>query len=298
MATAVPAIDRAVAVLSFLRKRPFEGFTLSDIARETGVHKATCAAILTTMANHGMVSKSEPRKYTLGPELVGLSQAYRERYPAYTIGRSEIWNLAERTGVSCSAAVVDGDEVVILDIVGDTQPAHLASRIGLRVPLVPPNGTIFKAWGTADELNPWLDAMIRDFGGDRGQHVSAISAIRARGFSLGSEHDLHVELDEALRRLASVAGDPAGIEVAMMLVDKIRNYQGFGSRPGADDEPVNYLGGPVFGRDMRVVMSVNLFGRPGQIRRADVSKLGNELLATTTKITDMIGGVRPPGYGA
>src|ERR1700722_14161995 len=101
MPTAVPAVDRASAVLRFLAGRPDEAIALSDVARETGVHKATCASILTVLTEQGLVTRDDRRRYSLGPELLRLGHAYTQRFPAFIAGRRELLKLSERLGLSC-----------------------------------------------------------------------------------------------------------------------------------------------------------------------------------------------------
>jgi hypothetical protein len=121
---------------------------------------------------------------------------------------------------------------------------------------------------------------------------AAISTIRTRGYSLGSEQDFDVHLEAALKRLAREDSDVRGLTVAMMVADKIRNYAGTAEEHGSD-EPVNYIVGPVFGPDERVIMSFNLYGAPGQIRRRDVDGYAAELLKTTGRVTSAVRGVAP-----
>jgi DNA-binding IclR family transcriptional regulator len=299
MPTAVPALDRAVAILTLLRNRPLESFSLSDFSRETGIHKATCAAILRTMESHGLVSRSSNLRYTLGPALVGLAQAYRDRFQPFIVGRPEIWRLAERVHLSCSATVLDGDDMVVLDIYGDTQPSHLPMRIGTRLQMAPPLGSVFTAWRDPEAVSKWLDEIETLFEGDRINHLTSLATVRARGFALGVEQDFHVEFAAVLREAAKAeTQDQGAVWVATMIADKMRNIQMSGATPDTEDEPVNYLVAPVFGRDSQVVMSVNMFGQFGEIRRRDIDRIGEELLKTTSRITHRIGGVFPPGYRA
>jgi DNA-binding IclR family transcriptional regulator len=299
MATAVPAVDRAASILAYLKERQFDAHSLSDIAHGTGIHKATCAAILTALANHKLVSRDgDTLRYTLGPELIGLAQAYREQHRAFTIGRAEMYRLAIDVGLSCSATVVDGSDLVTVDIFGDTRPSHMPHRIGRIVPFTPPNGTVFKAWSSPEEVELWLDEAERQGGGDRDKLLAAVGAIRARGYSLGSEHDFHVELDRALKYLSEHGGEANRASVAAVVADRIRRFQDAGIDPNSDEAYYTFLLGPVFDHDGRVVMSVNLFGDPGDIRARDLKRLGPRLLETTDAITRMVGGVRPPDFAA
>ncbi|WP_432825613.1 IclR family transcriptional regulator [Dactylosporangium sp. CA-092794] len=293
MPTPVPAIDRAMQVLDLLAERPTEPMTLSDIARATGIHKATCASVLNTMTAHGLVHRDAARRYTVGSRLPGLGHAYARRFQPFVIGRPDVIDLVAETGLSCAVIVRDGDEVVVLDMLGNSRPAHLYMRIGSRVPLAPPVGTIFKAWAPARELDEWVDRMCTEFGGDRTAYTSSIAALRARGYSLGGEHDVHLELEAALRRVAKDPADNHVLDVALLVANKIRNY----TTGGIDeDEPLNSVIGPVFNADSQVVMTLNLYGELGSARLQDLPRLVPPLLATANRITQKTGGVLPAGY--
>jgi DNA-binding IclR family transcriptional regulator len=286
--TRVPAVDRSTLILTLFASRPYDEFSLSEIARETGIHKATCASILMALYGHGLVTRTDARTYRLGSRLVSLSAAYLQRYRTYVEGRRDMVRLADRLDLSCSATIVDGGEMVVLDIIGDTQPTHVRHRIGARIPLLPPVGTVFRAWGSTEEVLNWLDQMDAHYGGDRASHLKSISDIRSRGYSVGGEQDLHIELDTAIKTISDDDSDSRQLAVAMIIADRLRNRS-----PEDGGETVNYISAPVFGPEGDVVMSVNLFGRPGQIRRADVDRIASELLVTTDSITRRTGGVLP-----
>ncbi|GAA1840048.1 hypothetical protein GCM10009836_19140 [Pseudonocardia ailaonensis] len=292
MPTAVPALDRTVQILDLLGDRPLDPLTLSDVARATGIHKATCASTLNTLESYGMVHRDESRRYTIGSRFVGLSHAYARRYPGFVRGREEMVRLAARSGLSCAVIVREGEDLVILDMLGNTQPAHLQMRTGQRVPLVPPVGTIFKAWAGPEELGDWIDRMQAGFGGDRDVYLGAVSALRARGFSLGGEHDLQLQLEEVSRATARQADDRV-LEVALIVADKIRNY----STAADGDEPVNSVIGPVFGPDGQVTMTLNLYGELGSVRQRDLDRITPRLLETCARVTQLAGGRLPDGFG-
>ncbi len=136
--------------------------------------------------------------------------------------------------------------------------------------------------------------MQHEFGGDRATYLGAVAALRSRGYSLGGEHDVNLELEAAIRRINSAHdGDERVLEVALIVANKIRNYQG----PGApDDEPVNSVIGPVFDHTGQVVMTLNLFGELGEIRSKDLSGITPQLLETTIRITQKTGGRLPTGF--
>lgn len=285
----MPAVDRAVSILQLLTTTWDRRLSLSEISRETAIHKATCAAVLARLVAHGCVRRHPDKSYSIGPEMVTMAFGYARTHPGFAFARQEMFGLAERTGLGSSICVPDGDEMVILDMAGDVQPRYLPSRIGRRIPLAPPLGTVFKAWSTPDEVQRWLSLMASEYDLDFEDQVRVISTIRSRGYSLGSEQDFDIKLDAVVRRLEREDSDLTGISVALMLADKIRAYRGAGD-VDESARSVDYIVGPVFDHRGAVVMSVQLIGAPEQIALSQVDSLAATLLAATGRITSHIGG--------
>jgi DNA-binding IclR family transcriptional regulator len=293
MASPVPALDRAMNIFDLLSQKPLERLTLSEIARATGIHKATCASMLATMVSHGLVRRDDTRRYSIGSRLVNLGYSFTQRFPPLVVGRMDVLQFVARSGLSCAVIGREDDELVILDILGNAEPAHLQMRIGDRVPLVPPVGTIFKAWAGGDELSQWLEEMSREFGGTMSSYESAVAALRARGFSLGGEHDINLELEDALQAARREGEDGRVLEVALIVANKIRNYS---VAEGTDAEPINSVIVPIFDADANVVATLNAFGEFGSVRMGDLPKIVPDLLSTAVRITQKAGGILPPGF--
>jgi DNA-binding IclR family transcriptional regulator len=285
--TPVPAVDRAIAIVNFLADNPHASFSLSEIARRTGIHKATSVALLSRLTAHGFVVRDDSKHYSLGPASLGLSFQYSQRFPGFVDARAEMFRLADKLGLGSSICAIDTDELVILDVAGNLQPRHLPTRVGRRIPLVPPSGTVFKAWAGADEIKAWLSAMAERYELDESAQLQVIASIRARGYSLGSEQDFDIKLDTVLRKLESEDLDTRSVSMALMVADKLRGYR------GSAGDSVDYLVAPIFNSSGTVFMSLQLFGEPGQITRDQVEPLSVELLRATGRITRHIHGVMP-----
>ena len=293
MPTSVPALDRAADILRFLGASPRSRFTLSEVARGTSISKATCSSVLSALEGHQMVHRDALLRFGLGDALLQLAEARRLHFPAFDAARGEAARLAGTTGLSVAIIARDGEDLVILDMLGDTQPAHLHMRMGMRVPLQPPIGTIFKAWAPTKEIDEWVDRLMAEFGGERSVHLSAIATMRSRKYSLGGEHDLNLELEAALRRLDRHDSDVRALEVALVVADKIRNFQSSDGR--RSDDLVNSLIGPIFDNDGSVSMTLNVYGPLGTIRRSDLPNLVPVVLQASAAVTARTGG-RLPAY--
>lgn len=282
-----------MGVLTHLAEHPRERFTLSEVARACGLSKATSASILATLETHGMVTRDPGLRYGLGDHPLRLAEARRAQFPAWESAREQAARLAGRTGFSVALIARERDDLVILDMIGDSRPNHLHMRIGMRVPLAPPIGTIFKAWSPVEEIDAWVEALVAEFGGDRHRHLSAIAALRSRGYSLGGEADLHLGLEAALARLNRRDDDTRALEVALVVADKIRNFD---RDPEHADAPVNSVIGPVFGPDGDVVLTMNLYGPLGTIAEHDLPELVPPLLQAAAAVTQRTGGRLPTSW--
>src|SRR4051812_46463898 len=70
-----PAVSRACAVLRALAEHP-DGLTLSGLARLTGTPPSTLLAIVGSLAEAHVVSKSDLKRYRLDVGIFQLGQAY------------------------------------------------------------------------------------------------------------------------------------------------------------------------------------------------------------------------------
>jgi DNA-binding IclR family transcriptional regulator len=71
-----PSVSRVVSLLNLLGEREGDFLTLSDIARELGLNKATAHGILTALTEATyIVRHPQDKGYTLGPGIVRVGRA-------------------------------------------------------------------------------------------------------------------------------------------------------------------------------------------------------------------------------
>jgi DNA-binding IclR family transcriptional regulator len=283
-----PAIERSIAVLNLLASRPAERYSLSEIAREVGLNKATAHATLWALTDAGyLVRDAEAKTYGLGPALVALGSAARQSQPAVDAAAPEMQALSEDLGLNCVASAGIGDEIVILARTGAPRPFEIAVLPGQRLPLLPPIGAVFVAWRPNKEIDAWLrrlgplgDAAVKRF-------RQAIDAVRTRGYSVGLEGDAQLLLQALRREGANGPTVEEGIkglrneDYALVEVDPKKTYR------------LSHVGAPVFGADGVVALGLFLIGFQGRVDGRQVERFAERLQTASERVTKAVHG-RPP----
>src|SRR6478672_7781134 len=75
--TPSPAVERACDVLRHLARHPDETFSVSALAKELTIPRATCDAILQGLAEGAFVTRDDDLRYRLGPSCIAVGDAAR-----------------------------------------------------------------------------------------------------------------------------------------------------------------------------------------------------------------------------
>lgn len=130
----VPAVDRAIRVLELLSAAP-HGMSLAQLAVQTNVPKSTMFRILHTLHEHSIIVEDPERKlFSLGMKLLGWGNAALARLDLKTIAHPHLLKLAHETRESFYLALLDHDEIVIVDRADTPEIWKMVTRLGLRSP--------------------------------------------------------------------------------------------------------------------------------------------------------------------
>jgi DNA-binding IclR family transcriptional regulator len=279
-----PAVERSIAVLNLLAAHPGERYTLSEIARDLRLNKATLHAILWALTEAGyLVRDPEGKSYGLGPALVAVGTAALSSFSSAEVARPEMDALAEELGLDCIASTVIHGEIVILARAGTPRPFGIVLQPGQRLPLIPPLGAVFVAWSGPEEIETWLGRLGPISVETRERFRDAIGAVRERGYSVGLEGDAH--LLQALRGEGETVEEAVkGLrreEYALIDLDRKATYR------------LNHVGAPVFGPDGRVALGLFLIGFQGRVPGKDVEVAADRLATAASAVTGAIHGREP-----
>lgn len=274
-----------MAVLNHLAAQPRERFTLSELARELELNKATAHALLATLVDTGYLVRHEDDKtYALGPALIAIGNAALASYPAATLVQEPMDRLAAELDLACVASTAIAGEIVILAAAGSPRPLGINVQPGLRLPLVPPLGTVFVAWAGPRAIDRWLNRLGPDATEeDLDRYRRALEVVRQRGFSVGLGGDEQQRLVESLQSSSGRRRPPSAPGEEYALVEL------------ADSAPytLNHIGAPVFGPDGRVALAMFLIGFRGQIPASEVPRYAERLVEEANAVTAKLHGVVP-----
>jgi IclR family pca regulon transcriptional regulator len=182
------ALARGLRVIqSFDRDR--RQLSLSDVAKLVDLPRASVRRTLHTLVQLGF-AETDGKLFRLTPRVLTLAGAYLLSNPIASILQPAAERLSAQINASCSAAVLDGDDIVMIVHASPSRILPLSAQVGLRLPAFTSSlGRIILANFGDAELDAFL-ARIRpqkltdQTVIDKKQLRRAILQARANGFSL------------------------------------------------------------------------------------------------------------------
>ncbi|MES2481710.1 MAG: IclR family transcriptional regulator C-terminal domain-containing protein [Pseudomonadota bacterium] len=107
--------------------------TLTDVATRTGLTRAGARRILLTLQTLGYV-ESDGKLFSLTPRILDLGFAYLSSMPMWNVAEPVMDVLVEQVKESCSAAVLEGTDIVYVLRVSTRKIMRNSLGIGSRLP--------------------------------------------------------------------------------------------------------------------------------------------------------------------
>lgn len=192
--------------------------TLSDVARRTGLTRATARRFLLTLIDLGFM-RSDGRLFRLTPQVLNLGHAYLSSLRLPQIAQPHLQELSEEVGESSSVAVLDGTDIVYVARVSLQRIMTVAITVGTRFPAYATSmGQVLLADLDArdrqliferTDLTPLTPHTITD----RTQIEAELAAVRENGYSLNDQ-----QLEVGLVSLAAPVWGSGGRVIAAVNV--------------------------------------------------------------------------------
>jgi IclR family pca regulon transcriptional regulator len=130
--------------------------TLSDIAKLVHLPRASVRRTLHTLVQLGYAETND-RLYRLTPRVLNFARAYLQSNAISDIVQPAIERLSEEIGESCSAAVLDGEDIMMIAHASPKRIIPVSDQIGFRLPAIATSlGRVLLAALEDQQLNKFL----------------------------------------------------------------------------------------------------------------------------------------------
>ncbi len=107
--------------------------TIADVARMTGLSRATARRCLITLARIGY-AETDGRHFALTPRVLQLGYAYLSSTPLTAVLQNALERLSEEIGESSSASLLDGRDIVYVARAATKRIMSVGLSVGSRLP--------------------------------------------------------------------------------------------------------------------------------------------------------------------
>ena len=211
----VQSFARGLEVIrSFSAQSPRQ--TLSEVATRTGLTRAGARRILLTLQTLGYV-ESDGKLFRLTARMLDLGFAYLSSLPIWNLAEPLMETLAGQVRESCSAAVLDGTDIVYVMRVSTHKIMRIGLGVGSRLPAYCTSmGRMLLSALPPDQMMQVLlaserSARTRYTLTDPDELAAKIAQVRRQGWSMVNQ-----ELEEGLVSMAAAITDRTGQTVAAL----------------------------------------------------------------------------------
>ena len=209
----VQSFARGLAVIrSFSVQAPRQ--TLSEVAGRAQLTRASARRILLTLQTLGYV-QSDGKLFRLTPRILDLGFAYLSSLPLWNLAEPVMEELVGQIKESCSAAVLDGTDIVYVLRVPTHKIMNISLGVGSRLPAYCTSmGRMLLSALTPEAMMKVLQASERTVRTrytvtDVDELAAKIAQVRQQGWALVDQ-----ELEEGLVSMAAPVTDRAGQTIA------------------------------------------------------------------------------------
>ena len=188
----VGVVTKVLHILETLHEAP-SGLQLKDVAQLTGINKSTAYRFLAHLEHDGYVFRDASGAYAIGVRLARLASGTSYQTTLRKLSRPILQQLWRVTGETVNLAVLDGREVLYLDVMESSHTFRLVSQVGMRRPVYcTALGKVMLAYIPEEEQQYFFDGMAFERFTPhtiRGavQLRKEFTLIRQRGYSLDNE---------------------------------------------------------------------------------------------------------------
>lgn len=213
----IQSLDRGLAVIrTFSADAP--QLTLSDVAKRTGLSRASARRFLHTLQALDYVA-TDGRYFFLTPRVLELGYAYLHSSTVSSIAQNHLELLAERLGESCSASVLDDGNIIYTARAATNRIMSVNLSVGQRLPaFVTSMGRVLLAYSSDTVVDAYFSTYPRPqltarTVTDEAELRAILDKVRGQGWAM-----IDQELEVGVRSVAVPVRDSAGRVLAAINV--------------------------------------------------------------------------------
>lgn len=206
------------------------------------------------------------------------------------VARPVMEDVAERNHVECLASSAVGEEIVLLATAGAPAGGRTYSRVGQRLPHIPPLGTALVAWSET-ATRAWIARAGDSPSAQRDDPQKLVDRVRERGWSVATWSDSLRKLESRVDETTLRGLTPHGRRAVRQLVEQL----------GSEHEPddlhdqsqhyrIRSMSVPVFDARQQVVMQLTVDGLPTDAGPADVDQYVRQLQIAAENVSQALPG--------
>lgn len=202
------------------------------------------------------------------------------------LARPHMETLADRFDTEVTAIVLVKDEMVLAASAGRTDIAVAPTRVGQRLPFMPPIGSCFAAWGDSALRETWVGSVADALTGEQMEVLRRVpDLVRERGYAVALGHKVGAHLELVATRIN--AGDP-NVPTSSMKEAFFDALDGYNQLEEPDDVELRSLSAPVFNAAGQVAYMLTMWGRWERVTSSEVQVRVEALCATAEAATRAI----------
>lgn len=214
----VQSLIKGLAVIKVFNQHR-SSMTLSEVSQATGFTRAAARRFLLTLVSEGY-AKQQGKQFSLTAKVLDLGFSYLSSLDIWHNAKPLMTSLVEQLNESCSAAVLDGFDVVYVARVATTKRImSITLNVGTRLPAITTSmGRVLLAAMPLPELHDYINTcLIEQYTEytiiDKTALLSEISKVKQQGYSLVEQ-----ELEIGLTSISVPVHNGAGEVVAALNV--------------------------------------------------------------------------------
>jgi len=245
----VRAVDRALDILlCFTREEPTR--SLTQIAESIHMSKTTVHRLLATLENKRFITRdNNTGLYRLGLRFVEMASIVLQDVELHRWAQPYLQRLASEYGETVDLSILDGSDVIYLEVIESPQRVKLAAAVGQRLP------AFLTASGKA--LLAYLP-----------------------------EEQTRQIIHDNLSKTSNF--NPATI-TEMMADLRLTAERGYAISEQEYEDEINAVAAPIFDKDRQPIASIAIVGPSYRLNKDRLPSLGESLRQLTQSITNEVG---------